>query len=393
MSTVSIIIPTCNRSDYLLCAIREILSRVEDVEIIVSDNSDTDAIRSLLAIEIERGLVQYAFIPERVSVVENFERAVLRATGEYVICIGDDDCVGAGFNEVVIWAKENNIDAVFSYADRFIANYFWPGIKSKYFGDGYQAKLFLKPYSWRKYKIKGTKALAEAAQNLGGGLGCMPRIYHGLVKRDVLEKIRRKYGSIFGGVSPDIYSSTLISLESDLIFRIDGPFVLPGGSPKSTAGKGAAHTDRSNLYDVEHISRFGSSLVWTPVVPAYYGPHNVWAHSMICALKTADIKNIKPNYMSLLLKAWIGDQSYSKEIFLAMKIAIRERGISSSFIDFIKACFNESKNLVRRVIWKFLAGGQEIGQLMDIGAALNYIEQSDKVRNLKIKDLLDHRLK
>lgn len=389
MPSVSIVIPTCNRSDYLLPAITAIVKNSVDFEIIVSDNSDTDSIRGLLASYISSGIVRYQYISSPVSVVENFESGVNLAIGDYVICLGDDDCIGPGFNEVVAWAKKNKIDAVFSYRERFIANYFWPGVNSRYFGSGYQAKMFVKPYDGRIRKINGLKVVKSAAKNLGSGLGSMPRIYHGLVRREILNLIREKYGSIFGGVSPDIYSATLIALETNLIYSIDAPFVIPGASPKSTAGQGAAHTDRAALFDVDHIKRFGMDLKWSRLVPAYYGPHNVWAYSMLCALDRVAIKSIKPNTMGLVVRSLISDRRYMTEIINAARESINYRGWVFSLLDFFSSVIFLVFSIFRRVYWKYCMGTVSYSNLSDIGMAIDELYKHDKLSGFKLSKKLD----
>jgi glycosyltransferase involved in cell wall biosynthesis len=392
MPIVSIIIPTCNRSNCLLPAIQAILAHANDAEIIVSDNGDTDVVREILAQQISSGLVRYQYLSRPVSVVENFERSVALATGDFVICLGDDDCIGPGFNDVVRWAHNNDVDAVFSYADRFIANYFWPGVKSHFFGDAYQARLFIKPYTGHPARIDGLDALREAARNIGSGLGFMPRIYHGLVRREVLCRIREKYGAIFGGVSPDIYSATLISLEAARIYRVDAPFVLPGGSPRSTAGQGAARADRCGLFDVDHIRRFGPDLEWLPVVPAYYGPHNVWAYSMLCALNRSKAEHVHANLMGLIFKAWLGDRRYRKEIFDAMRAAIKQQGYLRATRDLIRSVVNECVSITRRIYWKFVAKSTTYGNLEDIGAALDLLARHELDRGFTLQRVLNQRI-
>lgn len=392
MPSASIIIPTCNRAEFLLASISAILTYVNDVEIIVSDNSETDEIRLLLAPQIQNGTVRYEYIPNPVSVVENFERAISLATGDFITCIGDDDCVGPGFNDVLAWVKANEIDAVYSYNNRFIANYFWPKVTSHYFGQGYQAKLFVTNYTGRAIKIDGKNAVRTAAKNLGNGLGLMPRIYHGLVRKTLLDNIRHKYGSIFGGVSPDIYSATLISLEASRIYQIDAPFILPGASPKSTAGEGAARTDRSNLFEVEHIRRFGSNLVWSEKIPAFYSPHNVWAYSMLCALNKAHPQDVHPNFMRLILKGLIGDWSFRKQILSTASFNIKNTGLFINALNLFNASLSEMYFIIRRIYWKFISKPTTYENINDIGAALTILLKEEKHRSFHLRDILDKSL-
>lgn len=386
---VSIIIPTCNRSEYIYSVIKNILSHLNDVEIIVSDNSTTNQLKDGLAEYIYSGKIIYEYIEQEVSVVENFERAVAKATGEFVTCLGDDDSIGPGFNSVVNWALKHNIDAVYSYSHRFIANYFWPGVQSKYFADNYQARLFIKSYTGKVEKISTQSSLKEAAAKLGSGLGQMPRLYHGLVRRVLLNQIRSKYGSIFGGVSPDIYSAVLITIEAKKVYRIDAPFILPGGSPKSTAGLGAARADRSDLFSVDHIRRFGPNLKWSSLIPSYYSPHNVWAYSMLCALQTACINNININFFGLVLKNLLSDRSYFKENIISLRQVYQIQNFILIIFNIFLSIINEVKSITLRIYWRFFMKTIVFSNLNTIGDAFIALNEYEKNNNFKLSKKLD----
>ena len=60
------------------------------------------------------------------------------ARGRYLMFIGDDDSIGPELRVIMSWIVANNVDATVSYTDSFLANYFWPGVVSKFFGGGYE---------------------------------------------------------------------------------------------------------------------------------------------------------------------------------------------------------------------------------------------------------------
>lgn len=387
---VSIIIPTCNRSEYIRSVIKVILKNLNNVEIIISDNSRTDQLKKTLEGYILSGDIIYEYINTEISVVENFERAVAKATGNFVTCLGDDDSIGPGFISVVNWALNNNIDAVYSYSNRFIANYFWPGVQSKYFSDGYQAKLFVKAYTGIVTKIFPEESLQNAANKLGSGLGKMPRIYHGLVKRTLLNEIRKKYGSIFGGVSPDIYSAVLIALEAKNVYSIDAPFILPGGSPNSTAGLGAARTDRSDLFSVDHIRRFGINFKWSPLIPSYYSPHNVWAFSMICAIQKSRENYININFLGLIIKNLLSDKAYIKENFFPLRQIYKFQGSIIMCFYFFLSINNEIKSIIARIYWKFFMKTIVFSNLNTIEDAFNALDSNEKKIGFSLSEKLNN---
>lgn len=304
---VSVVIPTKNRQRYADIAVRKILTETIETEVILSDTSADSSLKDLLADVIDGQRVRYTRPEAGIDVVSNFELALGHAQGRFIMFIGDDDCIGPGLEQIARWADREQIDALFSYGRRFIANYFWPGIRSKYYGDRYAASLFVYEFTGEARPAAPLQALARAADDLGRGLDDMPRLYHGMISRELSDRIRAKYGRMFGGVTPDIFSATLISVEAQNPWRIDYPFCLPGGSPPSTAGTGAARSDRPDLWNSAHIRPF-RDLIWDPRIPEYYTPANVWAFSLTKALETVDI-GIKPNFARLYAKGLLGPRS------------------------------------------------------------------------------------
>jgi hypothetical protein len=237
-----------------------------------------------------------------ISVVENFERAWKMARGDYILFIGDDDTVGPDIEEICCWAQTEGIDALVSYRTRFITNYFWPGVRSKWFGDKYSATLFINRFTGRAWQIDGRKQITTISNRPGAGLGAMPRAYHGIISRELAQRISQKYSGLFGGVSPDIYSATLISHEAYKPYVVDFPFILPGASLASTAGQGAAREDIGDFQAFDHIQRFGQSLVWDERIPKFYSPATVWAYSQQKALDRLDSSLRNINFPGLYLK-------------------------------------------------------------------------------------------
>lgn len=62
------------------------------------------------------------------------------------------------------------------------------------------------------------------------------RAHAAMVSATLVEKIQHKYGGLFGAVSTDIYSATLISIGIDNRVVLDYPVVVPEFSGVSTTG-------------------------------------------------------------------------------------------------------------------------------------------------------------
>lgn len=308
---ISIVIPTRNRQDYLVDSVNVALAHCATAQVVVSDNSDTAALRAKLSEQIASGRLIYDHSAEMRSVIQNFEHGVSLATGDWVMVIGDDDAIGPGLCDIATWASAHDVEAVVSYRDSFIASYYWPGVRSKYYGDAYASRLFVWPFRGQVSRIDGVAELRRVSKRLGGNLGTLPRAYHGLVSRALLNRIRLRHGHIFGGVSPDIFSAALISAHSRLSVLVDYPFVIPGTSSSSTAGQGAERSDRAPLRQTDHIARFGPNLVWDSRIPEFYSPQTVWAFSLLKALDELPELGIKPSYGRLYARCLLYCRAYS----------------------------------------------------------------------------------
>lgn len=322
MTTVpqlSILIPTADRQDYAVSSVAAVAIACPDAEIVVSDTSAEEGLEARLMVGPGARQLRYLRPGAGIDVVSNFNRAAEAATGRWLMFIGDDDGVGPGIRSVVDWAERRQVDAVVSYGPRFHAIYYWPGVTSRYFGDGYAARLIVNRCSGKARMLDARAAMLAALRDLGSGLGWMPRAYHGLVSRDVVDRIVEKHGALFGGVSPDIYSATMISEMARKPAVVEWPFVLPGASPKSTAGLGAAQTDRSSLWNNPHIAPF-RNLTWDPLIPEFYSPTVVWAYSFKKAVDATGDPSLVPNLARLYARSLLHNRAYAGATLNAMEV-------------------------------------------------------------------------
>lgn len=371
---LSVVIPSCNRQKYLV-SIMETLLRETEAQLVVSDNSDQPLEQDVLQSFQAGERIIYVHHAERLSVVDNFERAARLATGEYMIFIGDDDCVGPDIEEIVRWARRQGVDAVVSYTDRFIANYFWPGVVSKYFGDGYAGRMFVTPFTGKVVPLDTRKAIADAANRPGFGLGKMARAYHGLVSRDLVERVIKKHGRLFGGVSPDIYSATLLTNESRKACVVDYPFVIPGASPSSTAGEGAARQDTDGLKKREHIARFGDGLQWDSRIPEFYSPVTVWSYSHQQALDLLGDHELTVNFPRLYLKCLLQYRDHHAEVKAACRHWRQSGSLSRLLIGGVTGFLGELQAQIWRVWFRFATRSATVEGLESMDAAVRALKE------------------
>ena len=286
MPLLSIVVPTHERARYAIPTITSLLELTGDeTEIVVADTSAVDAITPALAGIPGGSRVTVVRPGQGLSVVDNFSAGLREARGDYLLFLGDDDLVSPVIVDLLRWAAANDVDAL---KLSFPALYYWPDFLHKRRHDFYAGSLHIQAFSGRVSHHDARAALRDAAIDLGGGVGEMPRAYAGIVSRQLVERIIRKHGTLFGGVSPDIYSAALIATEAKRCVYVDYPVVIPGSSGASTAGQSAQGRHVGKLRDNAHIAAF-KSLAWNPIVPEFYSVPTVWGYTLLEALKRVEL--------------------------------------------------------------------------------------------------------
>ncbi len=273
---LSIVIPTRNRQKYAICCIQTILSKFKDnIELIVSDNSDTNELQNDIYEQINDFRLKYNYDPKPMSTVHNFNNAMKNVAGEYVCFIGDDDCVLPNIIDLVIFAKCNKIDAITS---RNMVGYSWPNDYSTG-----EEKIY--PFTCRIKKINPEKELIRfiKTNSVNYLQFNLPKIYHGIVRKECFDQVKDKIGYYFGGLSVDIFSSVAISLVSKNLILINYPFTIAGSSPISDLTHRSKMAKEIELSAAPHFRERGY-YEWSSLVPKLYSGETIWSESCIKAL-------------------------------------------------------------------------------------------------------------
>lgn len=227
---LSLVIPTRERAELLDGALRAAVS-VEDpnLEIVVSDNASEDHTSEVVS-RFSDPRVKYFRLEERVSMRANFESALSRSTGEYVIFIGDDDGVLAtGMAMLRRFLETADPDAV-AWPQ---IGYTWPSDqpgqdigyvhvkRSSVYGGIRQQS----PRDLQRRLLAGKLRSYRDSAN----------IYHGCVARRVIESVSSRNGGVyFAGAIPDVYASiaNLTAMSRPLVW-LDHPITFGGVSDRS----------------------------------------------------------------------------------------------------------------------------------------------------------------
>lgn len=326
MTLLSIIVPTHNRARYAIQTINSLLDLSEEIQVVVCDSSPVDKLTAEFAGRYDATRLKLVRAQEGFSVVDNFNLGLASADGEYLVFIGDDDFVTKEVVDVVKWASHRGVDAL---KFTFPALYYWDDFKHSTQGDAYSGTLHLQPFSGVVKQHDARSAADHALRHLGGGVFEMPRAYAGMISSQLARRIVAKYGALFGGVSPDIYSAFLISREAQSCVLVDYPVIVPGASGLSTSGQSSSGGHYGKLRDNAHIAPF-RNLVWDPRVPEFYSVPTVWSYSLIKAAEEVAKKepdSRRPNYGRLLVRCFAYYPRSYKESMLATKAVIRSSGL------------------------------------------------------------------
>lgn len=277
---LSVVVPTHNRATYAFSCIESVLAHdCADLQLVVTDTSSDGHLEELLRAPgcafLDDSRIVYKRIHTPSNLTVNHNDAMALARGEYVCLIGDDDCITSGAIAAARWASTNQV-ALVSHTQKAV--YAWPDFRSKFSRAGHASRLYVPRRAgsarWRNSNQDLNIALARALQ----GTEAMPRCYHGIVRRELLEQIKTRTGAYFHGSSPDMSAAVAMACLVDTYCEVDTPLTIPGISSGSNSGRSAMNTHKGELAEERQTSGF-EDRGWTLGVPRFFAVETVWAHA------------------------------------------------------------------------------------------------------------------
>ncbi len=280
---LSIVVPTKDRYFYLKHLIKLVKGfDSREIELVIQDNTaDNSEIIEFLN-QINYTDLKYFHTKEQISVSDNATKAILNSTGEYICFIGDDDGVTRYIIDAVKWMKNNNYNILKSS----LAIYKWPSFRSQKGYDVSSSVLF----NDYRYTIEKRNCRDSLKKLLSSGIDTlvyMPKVYNGIVKKELLYKIFNKCGTFFPGPSPDMANAVALSLIEKQYIYIDYPIIIGGHS--SHLG-GNANRYRKGIGPLEDQPFIAQKYIdgWSKNIPKVWASRTVWPESAITALKSFD---------------------------------------------------------------------------------------------------------
>lgn len=287
---LSVVIPTRNRQRFCLQAIKQILTiNDSQLQIVIQDNSDDKSLKEMIDVDIVDSRVKYNYNATQLSFVDNFSEAIALSDGEYVSMIGDDDGVLPYIMDVVRSVKRNDLDALIPAVNSV---YIWPNDKPivKNAENGYLCLSYL---SSGVKKVNLDKALeklmyygAQKYQKLN-----LVKLYHGIVKKECLEKVKEKAGNYFRGLTPDIYGAVSLSLVCKRVVKINIPVTISGICNNSGSNDSATGKHTGELKDAPHFKGH-EGYEWDIKIPKIYSVETIWADTALHALNNFGVTKL-----------------------------------------------------------------------------------------------------
>lgn len=324
---LSVVMPTHQRARYAVHAVRSVLAIASpSLELVVHDTSDDASLAEPMA-AIDDARLRYVHCREPLSMTENHNRAIALARGRYACLIGDDDSILPEALDAAAWADAHGVDAI---APEVVANYAWPDFRSRAFGAGHAGRLYLKR-RWGAAARRDARAdLLAALDRAALGTDGLPKIYHGLVARTVLERLHARGGAVFHGTSPDVSGAVGVAATIGHYLWVDHPLTLPGASAGSNTGRSATGTHVGRVEEDPHTRRF-RDLAWPDVLPRFVSVETVWAHAVHATLAAIE-PALLPRYRMARLygTCLVRSPAWREPIVAAARTWARREGVGAA---------------------------------------------------------------
>ncbi|MDO8412820.1 MAG: glycosyltransferase [Gallionellaceae bacterium] len=228
----SVLLPTRNRLDLLSYAIETVRRQdYSDWEIIISDNYSEEDIAGYVH-SLNDLRIKYFRTEKFIPVTDNWNNALDKSEGDYVIMLGDDDGLMQGYFSVLSRVIAEYGAPDFIYTSAYL--YAYPGVIPGC------PQGFLRSYSTRKlfqsaqkpFWLEKSKAVELVKHSLNFKVSFDYNMQFSLVSRKLIRGMEKR-GSFYQSPYPDYYASNAMMLGADKILVVPQPLVTIGISPKS----------------------------------------------------------------------------------------------------------------------------------------------------------------
>ncbi len=366
---LSIVIPTKDRYYYLKKLIELIDGfQSDEIELVLQDNTaDNTEILEFLK-QKEYPYIRYAHNSEQIPISLNSDLAILNSTGKYVCFIGDDDGVTKYIIDCVTWMQNNDIDAVIPS----IVSYTWPDIIT-FKGLDDAGKLSFNDIDNKIIFVNPIDTLVDLMKRGFIDRGNLPLVYHGVVKRSVLDEIYKIGNTFFPGSSPDIANGVALSLLVKKYANINMPLIISGASKTHGGGIRKMKNRAANIEDLPFLPK-NAKENWEKNIPRVWTGETVWCESAIKTLRYMDREDLieKVNFENMYAH-FIAFHFPLRSLAYKLSNNKLKLFFSSSFV-IIKRYFNAAIRLIWLKLFGKIKGKITYNNILDINSAVDTLQ-------------------
>jgi glycosyltransferase involved in cell wall biosynthesis len=226
----SVLIPTRNRLDYLRYAVESVRRQsYDDWELIISDNDSSEDVKGYVD-SLGEPRIRYFRTPAFLPVTENWNNALEKSTGDYVIMLGDDDCLlrdyfAAAHRTLNQWS---NPDFIFHNA----LIYAYPGVLPEH-AEGRISRegspMFAREGVYL-YSREDARRYVQTSMNFS--FIAPYNMQFSLIKRELISRMSAIH-EFFQSPYPDFFSTNAMFLMATRVLIVPDPWVIIGITPKS----------------------------------------------------------------------------------------------------------------------------------------------------------------
>jgi len=366
----SVLLPTRNGGRFLRDCMSSILEEpYQDMELIVSDNANTDETQDVIKSFGADGRLKAIRLEGPVPVTDNWNAALAAASGEYILMMGDDDCLLPGYFKRVdeILKKYNLPDCVTYNAYTFVT----PGSINSNEQSYYNRTHFKFGPDFKEEGLVSPEMRLSIVRDMYCFRVRIPlNMQTTLVSRKAARRIE---GGFFRPPFPDHYALNALLLNAERWVYAPENLIIVGVSPKSFG-----HFVYSNEQD-KGMNYLGIGSDFNGRLPGNELINNM--HIWLDLLKT--------NYKDKLKNAEISRSNYVRRQFYhwcmqyklkAISFAeLMKRARALSLIDWMRLCSSAVDRESWARLWRAIKPGKE-SKVQKIWHGLRPI---DNVSNIK----------
>jgi len=228
----SILLPTRNRLELLRYAVQTVLRQdYDDWEVIVSDNDSEEDIAGYVA-GLGDPRVRYFRTQSFIPVTDNWNFALSKSAGDYVVMLGDDDCLLKGYLRALdaLIARHGQPDFLYTDAIQYAYPDAIPDHPQGFLQIGHTG--FIHAGRTGPFIMPREDALQAVRDSMAFRVTFGYNMQHFVISRRIIDALAYA-GPFFQSPYPDYYASNALFLKAGRALIVPRPMVAIGISKKS----------------------------------------------------------------------------------------------------------------------------------------------------------------